>query len=379
MPNRNEVLIAGAGVSGLVLARMLSKRMNVKVIEKRNKVGFSKKKIDLVENSDDIDKFLEELRIKPAGVAYQSIWNSKSENFKLKLNRIDSFLFERPLLEMQLAGEAMDNGCELVNNARVVEVSDRGVVYHSDGKTVENKAEVIVGADGGDSKAAYFVDSKKYEVEYLYAYGVTGKFDNFNYGIPSLYFDKDLLDEGYVYVAPHKLTTVCAVTRKDARLNYNKFVRNLHLKGKVLNYFSGKGNVTGFRRSITRDNVLLVGEAAGLIDPCFGFGFKYAIISSYLAGKIILENEDLGHYEEQVKDNIYPSIRKGEFNKRILEKLDNNDLDLILKVLKKMQDNGVDFNHSNKEIIMNNKASLISVFLSNPRLFLLILKMMRSA
>lgn len=102
----------------------------------------------------------------------------------------------------------------------------------------------------------------------------------------------------------------------DAKLCYQKFINTVRPRGRILNYFQGKGNISGLRRSITRDNILLVGEAAGLIDPCFGFGFKYAIISSYLAGKSILENEDLGHYEEQVKNTIYPSIRRGEFNKK---------------------------------------------------------------
>jgi flavin-dependent dehydrogenase len=152
----------------------------------------------------------------------------------------------------------------------------------------------------------------------------------------------------------------------------------LHLKGEVLNYFSGKGNVISSRRSITRDNVLLVGEAAGLIDPCFGFGFKYAVISSYLAGKIILENKELGLYEESVKRAIYPSIRRGGFNKKLLGKLDNTDMDLILRILKELQEDGVNFTYPNREIIWGNKAKIFGIFLRNPRLFLLIAKMLES-
>jgi len=92
----------------------------------------------------------------------------------------------------------------------------------------------------------------------------------------------------------------------------------------------------------TQDNLLLVGDAAGLIDPLMGYGMMPAIVSGYYAGKYSAEVIKSGDYETLKK---YEREVRKRFNRRtsyafsrIFESLDNKDLDTLIKIANDLED-----------------------------------------
>jgi flavin-dependent dehydrogenase len=69
----------------------------------------------------------------------------------------------------------------------------------------------------------------------------------------------------------------------------------------------------------TRDNLLLVGDAAGLADPLMGYGMLPAIVSGYYAGKYSVEaikNPSLKkkalakRYEDEIRKKKFVPLKK---------------------------------------------------------------------
>lgn len=74
--------------------------------------------------------------------------------------------------------------------------------------------------------------------------------------------------------------------------------------------------------AIQRDNVLLLGDAAGLVHPFTREGIFYAVRSARLAAPVIegalgSDAVDLGGYERAVDDKLMPSIEMGRTLRRI--------------------------------------------------------------
>jgi len=92
----------------------------------------------------------------------------------------------------------------------------------------------------------------------------------------------------------------------------------------------------------TQDNLLLVGDAAGLIDPLMGYGMMSAIVSGYYAGKYSADAiksgdyETLKEYEREVGKRF--NRRTSYAFRRIFESLDNKDLDTLINIANDLED-----------------------------------------
>jgi len=78
--------------------------------------------------------------------------------------------------------------------------------------------------------------------------------------------------------------------------------------------FSGRGHLLGQTRPVDRSGRLYVGEAAGLQDPAWGFGLRYALESGALAARCLLDDTD---YESEVLCHLEPVRRAAALNRQI--------------------------------------------------------------
>ena len=106
------------------------------------------------------------------------------------------------------------------------------------------------------------------------------------------------------------------------------------------NKFAGEGHLFKLHQH-THDNLLLVGGAAGLIDPLMGYGMMPAIVSGYYAGEYsadVLKTENyeaLKKYEQEVRKRF--NRRMSYVYHRIFESLDNKDLDMLIKMANELE------------------------------------------
>ena len=101
-------------------------------------------------------------------------------------------------------------------------------------------------------------------------------------------------------------------------------------------FFRGGGVIPtgGLLSKIVKDNVLLVGDAAGMVHPSTGAGIGYAMIAGrecgYTVQRYFLYNEDLSNYERKIRVILQPSFTKGLRMKKTFQLISSNDLMLEL-------------------------------------------------
>ena len=131
---------------------------------------------------------------------------------------------------------------------------------------------------------------------------------------------------GYAWVFPKKDHLSVGVggaasLSKRFKAYFDQLLHHLGVEGDI----GFRGHLMPMRRkgmAIHRDNVLLLGDAAGLVHPFTREGIFYAIRSARLAAPVIEDalrsnTLDLSGYEREVDDKLMAGIELGRALRRI--------------------------------------------------------------
>jgi flavin-dependent dehydrogenase len=148
---------------------------------------------------------------------------------------------------------------------------------------------------------------------------------------------ESLAPAGYAYLLVHAGSgTVATCLYRDfhdekryLERTVDFFSRHAGLKWSEARAFGGSGNV--FQHAVLRSGSLLfAGESAGLQDPLFGFGLRYALLSGLFAAQAWLAGR-AEVYERAWRTRLRDFVRTGIFNRRLYALVGNAGRQLILK------------------------------------------------
>lgn len=236
---------------------------------------------------------------------------------------------QRPLLTMVRRddfdfawyGAAVSAGAHVRQNAQVRAVdqdADAARVTLADGEVIT--ARTVIGADGSAAVTSRYV-------------GVT--FDQQDLGLEvelaatpedrAAYRGRVLLDwgpvpgsYGWVFPKDDELTVGVIVAKgrgAETKQYLSDFVRQLGLADRKV--VRDSGHLTRCRSadaSVRRGRVLVVGDAAGLLEPWTREGISYALRSGSWAGEVAARArtpEDLAEYERLVEARLAPEMAAG--------------------------------------------------------------------
>jgi geranylgeranyl reductase family protein len=235
------------------------------------------------------------------------------DRFQLRLGYRSSFerasdeplclMTQRRRLDEFLARKAQEAGAEFRDGVRVAFDEGRVVV---EGEHVE--AGVVVGADGVNGATA-----RAFGLGRDHGHGVAlegnAPLDTRYRG--KLVLELGVVPGGYAWVFPkgdHVNVGVGGWESEGPRLRAH--LRRLCAAHGV--DFDGLTELRGYRlpyrrpgSTFARDNVLLVGDAAGLVDPLSGDGMYEAFVSGKVAAEAVLTG-DLASYEQRVVAEVGP-------------------------------------------------------------------------
>lgn len=327
--NRYNVVIVGAGPAGSFLAYKLgSIGLSVLLLEKetfpRYKIcagGLAKKTYDiLLSENKDIKNIVEKkirkgIYVRNGKLTFKDA--KKDLIYMIYRSKLDDFLVKMAV---------NNNTIHFRDNIIIKNINtDDNTVIYTDKKT-ENKVsyDVLVGAWGSNKRLNWLVDLLPFE-----SFAVSSNWEGPAGKIFKNYSDEHVVCQiikgypgiaGYIFPKSDKITAglfTSLNSPKNLKKMWDEFIDFWKLDKNIKPSYAIIP-IRDFSKPISRKNILLVGDAAGLADPFTGEGIYHAIVSSKIASTCIqkfLKNKDYDlsfHYNEDINKHFFDIQKWGK-------------------------------------------------------------------
>jgi len=361
-----DVTIVGAGPAGSTTAKFLVEKGFKVILIDKNKFPRDKPcggglpfrildRFKYVDNWDFIESY-----------GYGGIAFSPSMKYKLEMeeDKPIAAMALREKFDYKLVKLAVKNGAVLKDGKAVEDIKilkDRVKIFLDDGSNIDS--EIVVGADGVWSTVAkktglrqknikmgvcvlqeYKLDEEtldKFFGKSRFCY-IHNRFQNLD-GYGWVFPKKEHLNIGVGEILTHRGSS----TKNNLLKIYEEYIKTLK-KDKIIpenikieKFKGGALPVVPLEKTYC-DRVILVGDAAGFINPISGEGIYYAMSSGEIAARIISEALEKGEINEQFLSK-YQKAWKKDFGK---------DLNLLYQMVKKR---GINSNEKLFRVASNDK------------------------
>jgi digeranylgeranylglycerophospholipid reductase len=246
----------------------------------------------------------------------------KSYDFKF-----DGFSVERREFDKYLADKAVGEGAELKTNVKVTNFDGNKIVTRSG---EEFTGKVIVGADGYRSRIAEMAGFKVPGTLYrCILCEMPGDFEP----TVEMYFGS-VAPGGYAWVIPKADSANIGLgirNKGDFSLKalFKRFLESKRLKTKPRFWSAGYVPVSGPIPQTVKNNVLVVGDAAGQVMATNGGGIPISMICGRIAGNVIGQHFRIGQplekYETEWRQSVGKELAVSLRTKKLADVFFKND------------------------------------------------------
>ena len=346
--NTYDVVIVGAGPAGSFAGYNLAKRgLNVLIVERKKIPGdgyFCGEGIStsgltefIVPEQKWISTKIEgAIFIAPSGRSFQTY--HPDAGWILDRRKFDKDLF---LL-------ALNQGACFRLSTAVIGLSEWNgkyrEVYLSNNEKI--KASIVIGADGVDSLIGRWagIPTRMAKGMYHSTYQYYMYLPEMQENMVIFKFGEDIAPGGYIWVFPKGKNTAnvgigidTALTSKKPKYYLDKFVQSHLPNGKIL-YGNGAGVPTCNIKKRSEDGVILIGDAARVVDPISGGGISNALLTAKIASEVIWkkfdDDKDFSRNSLKEYDRLWEKAWGKEMKWRIrakdvFKKLKDTDLEIL--------------------------------------------------
>ena len=355
-----DILVIGAGPAGSSAAKHAALNgADVLMIEKKSEIGAPKRCAEGVSKDGLI-----ELGVEPSsrwitseidGVRLVSpngtdVWLTEDT---VKLPEM-GYVIERKVFDKHMAMDAARAGADIMIKtlAKGLERKDDHVIVKAErmGEEFDIKAKIVIGADGPESRVGRWgglkTAVKPKDMESGAQFEMVGV-ELENDGALEFYFG-EVAPGGYAWVFPKGkdianvgLAVISTLTEKSAYEHLLDFVKNCPTtkNATAVELNIGGDPVGGILKKIATDNVMVVGDAGGMVNPLTGGGIISGMQGGRIAGQVAaaaVKDDDfsekrLAEYGKRCKEEIGDSFNKYMKSRDYLESLSDSELDSIAK------------------------------------------------
>jgi len=348
-----DVVLVGGRIGGSTASLFASKNgLDVLMIEKRQEIGTPVQCAEATFCST-----FQSLGMKPspeyvrAEIYGGTIHSPDGNKAKIKGEEVGGLILERKAFDKHLAIESAREGTDIMVKTMVTDLIRKdgkvcGVVAKHMGKTMEIEADLVIAADGVESQIAPLAglntQRSPQDIGSCAQYEMVGVDVDPNY--VEFYFGKNIAPGGYLWVFPkgEGVANVGVGVKNAPHPAYHylqKFISQLPATPVELNV--GGVPLSGMVDKTYTDGFLLLGDAAGQVDPLSGGGIHTTVECAKIAAETAseaLEKNDtsarfLKKYEKRCNEEVGNNIKKSLKYRRIMEKLVDEDYNAITKFL----------------------------------------------
>jgi digeranylgeranylglycerophospholipid reductase len=359
-----DVVVVGGRIGGSVASLTASQSdVDVLMIEKRQEIGTP---IQCAEGTT-LSTF-KTLNMRPSGnyvsneIDGATVYAPNGRSLDLEsiseVNILDNsgfhgYILDRKVFDKHLAIESAKAGTDIMMKTTVKDLIIRhgqvcGVIAKQLGKTIPIEAEVVIAADGVESKMCQLAGLQKNRKPKEIGSCAQLKMVGLDIDPHRLefYFGREIAPGGYLWMFPKGDDTVNVGvgirSSKHTAYHYlNKFTSQLDATPVELNI--GGVPLSGPIEKTCTGGFMAVGDAAGQVDPVTGGGIYTTAWCAKVAGQVAAEavkEEDSSKNKLQKYDDIWRA-KFGEDLKMSLkyrnaaDKLSDNDMNALLDFLEK--------------------------------------------
>ena len=324
-----KIAIIGAGMAGLSCAHELEKHgIRPTIYETNSFIGEQYSHVAATVGiisapiRDHVKYFKKEfdLALKPLNTLNSVIHHSPNKTTIVKGNL--GYFFERSKTPTDMKNQIYSK------------LKNTNIMFNTYGDyvTLSKQYDYLVVANGNSQFSMELGCWFEYLNTYVRGAVVLGDFDP---NALIVWINKTYCKNGYAYLTPfnnHKASLVLIVTdvnEKEIDFYWDLFLYTENIKYTIIEEFK-QNHRSGNTYPHRINNIFLIGNAGGTIDPFLGFGVLSSIITGVMAARSIVENKD---YEKLIKELIKKNKQLYEFRK-FYEKLNNSSYDRMIASLK---------------------------------------------
>jgi digeranylgeranylglycerophospholipid reductase len=288
---------------------------------------------------------------------HKALLVSPSNNQAMVNHPRAGFVLNRKVFDRKLAEMAASCGATVKTDSCAVGLIRRddgsfdGVRVVENGREKEYQAKVIIGADGVESLVARWagidtslrLDQVDSAAQYLLSQ-VEVEPD-----LMEFYLGRDIAPGGYAWIFPkgkNSANVGLAIaphrTKKKAKELLDRFVSHRFSGYRIAELTMGAIPTYDRRRSLVKENVLLVGDAGRIVDSLSGAGISNALRSGKIAGQVagrFIKNgrssfSMLKSYEDTFLKEKGRELRFYAYCRAVFLKMTDEDLDAVVCFLK---------------------------------------------
>ena len=301
-----DIIIVGSGPAGSMTALFAAKNdASVLILERDREVGIPVRCAEGI-SKRGLEKFFQpDERWIAQKIDSAKLYAPNGQSCIMSAGAVgDGYVLERRLFDAFICEEAAKNGAEILTKADVHDLlweNDKisGVKFNYLGEEKQVKSNIVVGADGPESRigklAGIDTTLKLEDIESGAQYLLTGV-DAEN-KLTHFYFGNGIAPGGYVWIFPkgRNMANVGIGIRADRgngknALKYlDEYIVKNFPESRPLAFITGAVPTAKTLPEITRDNLMLVGDAARQVNPVSGGGLSNILVAGSIAGKVAAE------------------------------------------------------------------------------------------
>ncbi len=320
-----DVIVVGAGPAGSTAARYSAlSGAKTLLLDKKINVGEPVRCGEFIPGSTELQKFfsaanqgIEELFNFPSPAGQEELITQKIEivhlfspSGKIYQFPLKGYTVERKKFDKYLVKEASKAGATVRTGEKVTGLEKNKVITEKE----TYSAKVIVGADGPSSLVAHCANLPLND-----EYALCAQYVMDDLAIESeimVMYSGKIAPGAYAWIIPKSKTSAnvgVGIRKRFAGklslrglleyfINGFPYTKGKFLKGRIVSFVTGLVPTSGSFGPTVKDNVLLVGDAAGQVLPVTGGGIPTAMlcgrIAGRVAGKYVLGECELSDYEK---------------------------------------------------------------------------------
>jgi len=350
-----DVIVVGGRIGGSVASLFASQNdLDVLMIEKRPEIGVP---LQCAEATSEVTFHTLGIEPSPRYTCSQihgaELYSPDGTHFKMHPEEDEvGYILDRKVFDRSLAVESAKAGTDIMVKTTVKDliIKDgkiKGVVASHLGETMEIESDLIIAADGIESNVAKMAGLK-------FRYGLKDICSCVQYkmvgidaepGYMKFYFGNEIAPKGYIWVFPseNRITNVGIGVRSSTQTAYdylNRFLFDYDATPVEMNI--GGVPVSGPVEKTYADGLMVIGDAAGHVDPITGGGIHLATSCAKIAGEVAVESIKSGdtsakflkRYEKLWKDEIGDLIKRSLKYRKVFDKLNDKELNALARFMK---------------------------------------------